>query len=773
MQARLFNIFEDPIVDGQPERVLSLNRFLSHLEGLSKQQADQKEVFFMSVLNRFQKAQQKYGALSEHNISSFVDELYYLYNLFIPLLTDESEVLWGLALPLSGKVFYGTDAFYRFLQQEHGPGSVMDKIEIPNGEAKLLVYKLIFERLYGFSNVNVNRPVYAVEQNDPSSLRYYAISVDNTFVDVQAKGPLPPIKYELLKGKKIGEIKGTDLKNLVELKSFRIEGFSIIYLEDITHEYVIENLKKIVIIGGKYDSQWYQESVEGNLRILTGNSKLKVRITPILKLNGQPLMHHQLFEGSLLYSLAQQIGEEKVVEYLQNPYSMASHVDADFLKVPSFLDNVALNLGLESLAIAPLLHNNRAVGLLELYTEQGCKITANVLSALRPVLPLLTQFANDICVDFKTKMNNIILERFTALQPAVQWKFNEAAWSYLRRANEDGSSVHPAESGGEVRFDKVNPLYGAVDIRNSTLKRNDALLADLSWQLDHLHTALAALKEHHDLPDRLVKQTEELKQMLDISQLDYMQIAISEFINREIKEAFSILKNAGPPLADVILDYERKMDPAGKQAHRHKQAFETAVKIINQTTNHYLEEFNDKLQAIYPCYFEKFRTDGVEFDCYVGQSITPHIRFSTELLRQIKCLQLDTMVAIAGEMHRLVDKLPVALETTQLIFVNNGEIDIGFREDERRFDVEGAYNIRYHVIKKRIDKALVKGSSERVTQPGKVTIIYFNEETLYDYLQHVEHLQHTGALRKKVEYLELGELQGVSGLRALRVEVVV
>jgi hypothetical protein len=38
--------------------------------------------------------------------------------------------------------------------------------------------------------------------------------------------------------------------------------------------------------------------------------------------------------------------------------------------------------------------------------------------------------------------------------------------------------------------------------------------------------------------------------------------------------------------------------------------------------------------------------------------------------------------------------------------------------------VDGAYDIRYEIVKKRIDKALIKGTNERATQPGKIVIVY-------------------------------------------------
>jgi hypothetical protein len=65
----------------------------------------------------------------------------------------------------------------------------------------------------------------------------------------------------------------------------------------------------------------------------------------------------------------------------------------------------------------------------------------------------------------------------------------------------------------------------------------------------------------------------------------------------------------------------------------------------------------------------------------------------------------------------------------------------------------------------------VQGTSERVTQPGKVAIIYNQPAEALEYRAYIEYLQSLGYLTGPVESLELGELQGVQGLRALRVEI--
>jgi hypothetical protein len=98
-------------------------------------------------------------------------------------------------------------------------------------------------------------------------------------------------------------------------------------------------------------------------------------------------------------------------------------------------------------------------------------------------------------------------------------------------------------------------------------------------------------------------------------------------------------------------------------------------------------------------------------------------------------------------------------------------LSIRFREDEKKFDVEGGYNIRYEIIKKRIDKALVRGTEERLTKPGAIAIIYSQPDEEAECRKHIKYLISTGYLKDHVEAFELEEMQGVYGLKALRVTV--
>ena len=140
-------------------------------------------------------------------------------------------------------------------------------------------------------------------------------------------------------------------------------------------------------------------------------------------------------------------------------------------------------------------------------------------------------------------------------------------------------------------------------------------------------------------------------------------------------------------------------------------------------------------------------------------------------LQNLKMWQLTTLAKIARLTATLENKLPTLLSTTQLILAHSIPISITFRTEERKFDVDGAYNVRYEIIKKRIDKVRIKQTNERLTQPGKIAIVYSQAKEAAEYMEYIEFLQNHNLLKKEVESLELEELQGVVGLKALRVDV--
>jgi len=193
--------------------------------------------------------------------------------------------------------------------------------------------------------------------------------------------------------------------------------------------------------------------------------------------------------------------------------------------------------------------------------------------------------------------------------------------------------------------------------------------------------------------------------------------------------------------------------------------------MINDQIANHLDRQQEKAQKIYPHYFEKYKTDGVEYNMYVGQSLVKKQDYSPIYLQNLQLWQLETMVGTERLVRKLEPQLPLKLQIASLIMVHGSQITVKFKMSSKSFDVDGAYNIRYEILKKRIDKAHVKGASQRLTLPGKIAIVYSQDRDAEIYRRYLGFLISKGMITPEIEELELEDLQGVTGLKALRVAV--
>lgn len=438
--------------------------------------------------------------------------------------------------------------------------------------------------------------------------------------------------------------------------------------------------------------------------------------------------------------------------------------------------------GIHYYTMQPVYNGLEMVGLFEIYSTEQLLPDEKVLSQVSLAKPLLSKFFQNAIDHFNKNIETVIQEKFTSIQSAVQWKFREAAWHYIR----DSSLNKPAVMA-KVVFQNVYPMYGAVDIRDSTRLRNDSLRKDLKFQFELIVDLLDLISQEINLllAQEMAYKCQNMRADISDKNGELAEMRIVEFLETDLHPFLrhflhdsndpALMKNKisvkDQKVSSLILDYFQAVHPEKGAAYAHRRDLEKSMHLLNSTITDALNQFQTQVQPLYPAYFEKFRTDGVEYDIYTGQSIDPDKKFSPVYLKNIKLWQISSMASIIKLTKGLLPSMPIPLHTTQLIFVNSGTIDISFRDDERRFDVEGAYNIRYQVIKKRIDKVHVQGTGERLTQPGKIALVYFQENSVRDHLDYIRFLQAQNILSDDLEFLVLEELQGVSGLKALRIGV--
>ncbi|MGC4101509.1 CBS domain-containing protein [Ferruginibacter sp.] len=759
---------------------ISFNGFIKHLQQRIQEEDGIKREFFEYVLSKLHADKNATGDISLDETEKHKEALYLIYNLLVPVITDEAQQLWGLSVPLKPHIFFGTNAFYDLLTNmdtgavkcqilNNADNDMHDKMKIQ------LLCSLVLEKLYRFPALHKNELSYSVEDETTGLMNFFKINIDTRFVEVTAKEELPELNlFELAAEMENADFDWSNLAARLPLTSLKFSGFSIITAKDITSMQAIENIKSAIINRHPGDEGDYYKGVVSSLKTIVGSNDIEFGLLPVFKLNNKLVITRENRTHNMMVRVFGTMDQQddfyqRTEAYLENPrVILYSNINTDN-KEHKYLSYLYQN-GIVSYALFPVYSGTHLAGVVEIFSKKENLLTATTLTKLEPALPLLSQLFQHHIDEFSRNIENIIKEKFTSLQPAVEWKFRDIALSYYD-SNEDSGKKKTDE---KIIFKEVYPLYGAVDIRNSTVERNNAQSADLIVQFKLIITTLKEIKKQVNitLADELIFKCNTWLKAIETKNINEDNLKITEFLDEEINPFLDYFKNNNPLVEPVITQYYQSVNEENGIVHHNRRVLEKSMQTINAAINQYLELFRDEVQLSYPCYFEKFRTDGIEYDIYIGQSITPQKPFNNLYLKNIRLWQLNSMVAIARITQALQPELEKKLETTQLIFIRSSAIDIAFRNDERRFDVEGSYNIRYQIIKKRIDKVHVRITGERLTQPGKIALVYFNKKEADEYLEYIKYLQSKNLLKKEVEFLELEELQGVSGLKAIRVSVV-
>ena len=408
------------------------------------------------------------------------------------------------------------------------------------------------------------------------------------------------------------------------------------------------------------------------------------------------------------------------------------------------------------------------MGAMEIGSAQPHAFNFITMLKFKEIIPLISVVLQRNVREYDNRIQETIREKFTAIHPAVEWRFVKSAREILLQEQED-----KPEDFDPIIFKDVIPIYGQIDLRGSSEKRNEAIRLDM---LDHLRSAKNILTEaQKEFPltilDEMIYTIEKFSDKMSKSIESSDEGGVMEFLKNEMEPVLKLLLEKNVSIKKSIENFIAVLNPDHEMNSIRRRYFEDSLTMVNDLVADILDVEEERIQKLIPHYFEKYKTDGVDYNIYLGQSILEEGVFDPIFIRSARLWQLVNMVKIARETHHLLPSLPTPLETTQLILCYSNPFSIMFRMDEKRFDVAGAYNIRYEIVKKRIDKAHVKNSDERITQPHKIAIVYTQEKEVREYERYFEYLRAKGMITGDVEYLDVEPLQGLTGLKALRIQV--
>ncbi|MDB9529903.1 GAF domain-containing protein [Oscillatoria sp. CS-180] len=358
-------------------------------------------------------------------------------------------------------------------------------------------------------------------------------------------------------------------------------------------------------------------------------------------------------------------------------------------------------------------------------------------------------------------MRQSVNERFTHIHESVRWRFEEEA---ERRS----LGLPPAP----ITFGDVYPLYGISDIRGSSQERNRAIQQDLLTQFrlglkigeavcQSIGTAFAC-----QLRDDLLEKIEQLQQGVTVD----AEITLLRYLRDNLENHFSFFKACGEAVEAAIATYESAKDPDQGCVYAARAVYDQTIQHINLTLKSTWHRWQRTMQAVSPHYCDVEATDGIDHMIYAGGAIDKN--FSPFHLRSLRYEQLRAVCDCARTGFRLKAEYQTDMEITHLVLVQDYTVDITHDENtERLFEVRGTRDTRYEIVKKRIDKALDAKTQDRITQPGYLTLVYSTLEEWKEYQEYLRYLQREGWVGHDIETGHVEPLQGVTGLKFVRVQV--
>lgn len=783
MQQKTINMLDvTGKMESLPDARLSFKPFINFLEQHLQDKNSVKRDLFEFVLKKFQSFDQIEADVDLEQIPKYKELLDLLYVVLTNVTEDEKDIYWGLCVPMSPVIFYGSSNFYKLLDDanEHDMECAMENEEFEEFQKTKLehFYVSVLEKFYHVRIPKRRALIRTIKDKQTGLTRHFSINLNTSFVDLESKSPLPVMDMGKIHSHASTDDVLANLYELLPISMFSLRGFTILTITDVTQQYALETIKNNIVKNQGYSGSYSFPEIVQALKELTGSSTIEFNILPLFRVNGKLAEDTDTYNRSILFSsgqkgrLTDKVCLSMMEQFVSTPQLfLYDELDPARPSQPEAA-RILKEAGISSYTLVPVFYNKKLVGAVEAYSRQKGSINEQTFTLLESAKELLAQLMYNSLCSLEAEIESVIKEHYTRLQPSVQWKFVETAWRHLQSAK--GNTGALTREQEQIGFKNVYPLYGAVDIRNSTIERNTAMSKDNLVQFEVLLKVLTQLKQQSGfglLDEKIYTATK----WFDILKTEgpgfSQQVKLNDFLENNIIPFLRKFTDQRPELQTIAGPYFQAIDEEKGIAFENRRQLEISMSKVISSVNSYFDRLKDEIQQAYPCYFEKFRTDGVEYDIYIGQSISPDLPYSDIYLKNLRLMQLTSMAAIARYTHALVPHLPNPVETTQLIFIHSQPIDILFRNDEKRFDVEGAYNIRYHIIKKRIDKVHLKDSAERLTQPNKIALVYFSEKEADEYISYIKYLQADNILEEDLERLELEELAGVSGLKALRVGV--
>lgn len=756
--------------------LISFHKLLEHYEQLTKSENTLEEEKAKSILKIAKSYPELTNGFSDVSIleSRQAEITQILQDSFSELLTHNE--IKAASAPFNNTIFNLSERFKKIIK-DAGEGFELKIKNMPDDDLYIMACTIILNAFYGYE-LNFKRPFHYEIPDKKGINRFYKILYNADYTEVIKTDKAPDISQEDIDSL----LDNFDNISLWKAKfpenSYILKGFVISNIFDVTDDFAISEIKSNLIAENKkQDANFitdFQSIFQSFLRvndIRVGFSVFNKEEGVFERVYGEG-MHSFLLNDQDMQNCADSLCKWSYNRLLkENKHISVSDVEKAYRitdgKAPHI--KVLHDQGFKSAIFAPIANKDGLMGILELVSHQPKALNSVNANKLEDVMPYIVATVERSKADQENLIEAVIQQECTSIHPSVHWRFKQAAQAFIKENILQKKNI-PFR---KITFGNVYPLFGQIDVKGSSEARNSATQQDLSEQLKCAKNIIDKAIENINMPvyEQVSFQINDYLNQIETTFKVDSEHLISQFLQSEVSPLLELIAKTNTHLKVDIDNYFSKIDSDLKILYHHRKDYDKTIGLINKNMSTMLDSRQAEAQKMYPHFFERYKTDGVEHNMYIGESITREDSFSLIYLYNLRLWQIQVMCDMENEFYNNQHRYPVKLDVASMILVFNQPLSIRFRMDEKQFDVDGTYNARYEVVKKRVDKAFIKGTTQRVTEKGKLSIVYSQLEDEKEYLQYIHFFQSKNMLGSDLEVVELEDLQGVTGLKAIRVSI--
>lgn len=714
------------------------------------------------------------GVSDFKELEKYVEPIHLILENLFPAALSANEIK-AACIPFHNVIFNPTQHFSSILENA-GPDFELEIRNFDDETYYIYTCVVILNNYYGY-NIDLNKPLYYDIPEKNGLLRHYRITMNYDFVTLEPTDQAVDVTSEMFKELIQNFDNITLWKKYFPPNSWVMRGLTILTLTDVTIDDAISELKSNLLSQSDIDNLNGYPKFEEIFRSIFDIADLKVGFTELNFEDRSFIKMDKDFASSYILDkenkhkcntlLCKDAYNALVIEktYFSIADVEAYAVNTDY----NLLSENLLAKGIKSCILAPLAKGKKLLAVLEIVSIRKNELHSINAIKLDDVTPYIVSTIERMRYQKQNRIKAVIQSECTSIHPSVLWVFEREARRFIAL-----QGMGRFAAFRDIAFNDVYPLYGQIDMIGSSEQRNKAIQKDILMQLNMVSDILKLAFKLNPLPIyeqvlfRVSEYTDSISDHLSASS----ESEVIKLLQNEVNPFLNHLKSKFYELSHTIDNYKAAINKDSGLIYDHRKTYDEIVEKINLNLATFIDNKQQDAQKKYPHYFERYKTDGVDHNMYIGESMTRSEKFSEIYLYNLRLWQLSTMCEMENHFYQIQKDDTFHLDAASLILVYSRTLTIRYRMDEKKFDIDGSYNARYEIIKKRIDKAFISGTTERITQKGKIAIVYTQDSDAEEYMRYIKYLQFKNYLGNTVEDVKLEDVQGVVGLRALRVEVV-